>query len=666
MDSETDGVGRLSPLEISLMEKRKRAQEYRTMLGIEAEWALCEESYEGIDDANRSAERGLTAFMMKPMSSDGGTVGTARWTETRSTVFNNITRPYVDSAAARVSDMLAPSDDRIFSLEPTPIPDLSFSEDGAMSPEVYQKLSQDIAARREIAEKSCRRAQDRIDDWLMKCQFNSELRKVIEDCAKIGSGVMKGPYPSRRKKHVVSYHGGEVRIAIEDAIVPVSRRIDPWNLFPDPSCGEDIHNGSFIFERDYLSVRQLQDLIGQPGYLSDRINQVLSDGPSRTSMSADIRRRVEDRRYEVWFYSGRIGKLDMEELYQHGSDDDSSGPHANVVVTIVNDMIIKATSAYLDSGAFCYDLVTWQRRVGMPWGIGIAKQINVPQRMVNGAIRNMSDNAALSSAPQIVRMRGVVEPADGIDNIVPRKVWWVDPNTPVDDIRKAFMAIQIPTMQQELLNIAQFALEQAETVTGMPMLMQGKLGASPGTVGGMEMLNNNASSVLRRIATLFDDGLTEPHIRRYYEWLLIYGDDEEKGQFEIDARGSTSLVDRDVQRRAILSLGAVVTNPAYGVDPELWMMAALKANKVDPSGLMITEKKKLALQQQANAQQQSLEQMQQQKLQLEQTDIEAQLAIEDKKARSQAQLKAADIAAELRIAEMKYNDRQTPGVAGRG
>jgi hypothetical protein len=78
----------------------------------------------------------------------------------------------------------------------------------------------------------------------------------------------------------------------------------------------------------------------------------------------------------------------------------------------------------------------------------------------------------------------------------------------------------------------------AEDVTGLPQIMQGQQGQAPETVGGMQILQNNAGTVLRRIAKTYDDRITEPHVRRYYEWLMTYGDDAEKGDFQIDARGS--------------------------------------------------------------------------------------------------------------------------------
>ena len=653
-----EDVDDYSALEIAIADKRKDAVSFRQNLGIEQELALCEEAYEGVDSANRSGEGYTSARYGKPVSPEGGSRGQINAHGTRSTVFLNITRPYADAAAARVADMLIPTDDRNFEIVPVPIPEFTVPVGNAPSQQIHAEIVSKIEAERERAEASAIKAQTRIDDWLIKCQYHAELRKVIEDSARLGTGVLKGPYPKRVKKKSVTVKDGKVVVEMLDEIIPASHRIDPWNLYPDPSCGENIHNGSYIFEREFMSAAQVRGLIDQPGYIQRALEKVLKEGPTANREAA---RKTDytvtlagSHRFDVWFFSGQISRKDME---QHSSDGDvgyESTEHVDVICTLINDRIVKITRAYLDSGEFCYDLVPWQRRVGVPWGIGIVKQINVPQRMVNGAIRNMSDNAALSSAPQIVRMRGVVDPADGVDEISPRKVWWCDPNTSVDDIQKAFMAIQIPTMQQELLNIAQFALQQAENVTGMPMLMQGNQGSASGTVGGMDLLNNNANSVLRRMAKTFDDSITEPHIRRYYEWILLYGDEEEKGEFQIDARGSSSLVDRDIQRRAILNLGALVVNPAYGADPEAWFREAMRANKLEPERLAMSSKKKKAIEAQQQAQQQFLIQQQQQRVALEQHDIESQLQIEQQKIVSQAQLKAAELANQLRIAEMRH------------
>lgn len=619
---EEERQGRIQALTITLSSKRKKAVEWRRQSGIEDEWSACEDSYEGIDDANRDTEQPVTARMQKPRSPDGGSIGVGRKSPTRSTVFLNITRPYADAAAARVADMLLPTDDRNFEIRPTPIPELAGMEGVQIPPEQLKEFRAQVQAE---ADRRAEAAQTRIDDWLTECLYHAEIRKVIEDCARLGTGILKGPEPVKRKRRRVSRQPEGLTLVQIDQIDPASRRVDPWNLFPDPNAGEDINAGSCVFERDRLSARQVRDLIGQPGYIEDALRECLEEGPNKVNTTDDSRRTQEDDRFEIWYYTGEITEDDFEAVYSSG---EYSGKDAvKVVVSMINDRIVKIARAHLDTDDFGYDLMPWQRRCGMPWGIGVAKQIGVPQRMLNAATRNMSDNAALSAGPQIIYMEGVVQPADGVMELVPRKVWKADPHTSIDDIRKAFMTIEIPTRQAELMAIIQFALKIAEDVTGLPMLMQGNQGKAPDTVGGMELLNQNANTVLRRIARTFDDAITEPHIRRYYLWIMEYGDESEKGDFQIDARGSTSLVERDIQRQTILQMGKVVVDPRFGLDPELWAEEALRANKINPERLKLADEKKASQAEQQQQQLAAAQRLEDTKLQVKQLELQNQREI---------------------------------------
>ena len=56
-------------------------------------------------------------------------------------------------------------------------------------------------------------------------------------------------------------------LIIKEEIKPTSKRIDFWNFYPDPACGENIHNGAYTWERDLLTERQIRELKGTPGYI---------------------------------------------------------------------------------------------------------------------------------------------------------------------------------------------------------------------------------------------------------------------------------------------------------------------------------------------------------------------------------------------------------------
>lgn len=618
-------IAKIEAFGTALAKKRDDAVDGRKASGIEEEWWSSEEQYQGIDDANRDEVSGS----LKPTQLGGSFIGKPDRKDTRSTVYLNITRPYVDAASAKVADMLLPNDDRNWGIKPTPIPSLlQAAQDqrpvAAVAPQPQgqpgmaqmppgqpqmpaaprQPTVADLA-RAEIkkAEERAEAAEKRIEDWLIECQYHAEVRKVIEDCARLGTGILKGPFPEKRTRKAMIQGPHGVAMEMEIAYAPSARRIDPWNFYPDPACGEDIHKGAYVWEKDELTARQLKDLLGVPGYLDDQIKKVLEEGPGKRYENArNSNQRVslsEKEKFEVWYFSGTV---DAEELELLDVEVPEGTGGAYALVTMVNDTPIKGALQPLTSGKFEYHLMPWQRKTGVPWGSGVAHHVRTPQRIVNAGVRNMMDNAGVSAGGQYVMRRDAIEPADGSWNITPRKIWFVRADADARSVNDVFATIQLPSMQAELMSIIQFAMKMAEDVTGLPQLLQGMQGQAPDTVGGMTMLQNNASSVLRRIARQFDDHITEPFIRQMYEWLLEYGEDEnEKGDFTIDARGSTTLVERDIAQQAIMAVGQFVMNPAFELSPSKWIREALKAQRIDPKRLELDEEEKAKMAQQQPA-----------------------------------------------------------------
>lgn len=578
-----------SQLRTTLIGKRDEAVGGRNSSGIELDWQEDEEHYQGVDDANRKFQasfrtRGTKNFF-ETREKDVGT---------RSVLFLNITRPYVDSAAARVSDMLLPTDDRAWEIKPTPIPQLSPGMVQALGgPEIAADLLQETIGQ---AEQSATGMQEEIDDCLVEANWHGEVRKMIEDAARLGSGVLKGPYPVKRAGKLARRDANGVveRIDVSE-IKPGTKRIDPWNLFPDPACGEDIHQGGYVWEREYLSRRQLLEMAGMPGFDRDEILAAVKEGPASTGAreATDGAALRQEDQWAMWIFHGycnaeqlrAVGVMDLEDL------DDEKIP---AMAVLVNDRLVKVTLSALDSGDFPYDVLAWQARPGLPWGMGISRQIRAVQKMLNGAVRNMMDNAAYSTAPQIIVGNGVT-PADGAADVGlrPFRTWRIDPGAPEQDVRAAFNAFVVPSVQGELMAIVEFALKMAEDTTGMPAMLQGIRGDAPKTLGGMQMQNNNASSVLRRLAKRFDDYITRPHIRRYYDWMMQHSDrDEIKGDMDIEVRASSALVERDAQQQFLLGLVNVVKDPAYDISPGKFMSELLKGQRIDPKRIQFTPEEK--------------------------------------------------------------------------
>lgn len=593
--AEEARIARLQAFASALVAKRKEAVDGRAASGIETIWRQDEEFYEGIDDSNREQ------VMTKGRTLGAGLQSNKSSSTTKSNVFVNITQSYVDMGSARVADMLLPTDDMPFSIEPTPMPDVAevaktASKDTTEYIDIQGKQVPIALAAKEMIKQAsdrAKKAETRIWDWLVESQWHAEVREVIEDAARIGTGILKGPYPVKRKSKVMNrLPDGTVELQIVEKTVPGCKRVDPWKFYPDASCGRSIHNGTGVWEEDDITARQLRELKGTthsdgtPLYLDSQIDEVLAEGPQGKYNEHGVEKSDNDV-FKIWHFHG---VADAEDLRAAGCDcdDDKIVP---VIVTMVNDRVIKAKLSTLDSGEFPYDVFVWQRMANTWTGKGIARQVRTPQRMLNAATRNMMDNAGLSSGPIIIVREGVLQTADGGPfELRPRLILTIPEDSDVGAARDAIHSITIENRQAELMNIITYAMDMAEKVTNMPLLMQGQQEPNAETLGGMQMRNNNASVVLRRTAKIFDDDITIPKINRYYEWLLLYGEDpEEKGDFVIRAKGSTALYERDAQNQAILQMGALIKDPAFKINPEKWILEAFKAQRLDPSRFQYTE-----------------------------------------------------------------------------
>jgi hypothetical protein len=610
--SKNDAVQRLQKLCETLNKYWDEAVNARSSSGIETQWTEDEEYYAGIDEANRERTSGDSKPPGMLMVGVGGD-------DDQCTEFVNITATYVDTAAAKIGDILQPTDERAWSIKATPVPELVERSKGVLPVEVVRGIaglpipedrkaaaksaeSQAVAQKAkqllDEAKKKAERAQTRVQDWHTEGNYAAAVREVIEDAAKVGTGILKGPVPQKKRQQMFK----DGALIIDQAIKPVSKRVDYWNVFPAPGSGQNPRKGKYIWERDYLAPVQLEQLKGGDGYLSDQIDLCLDEGPQKKSdpqKSTDGAVLDDKNTFEIRYFTGYAERADLEAA---GWAADAGTPKLPrfipVTFEMVNGRVIKAALNPLDTGEFPYDFFRWKRKKNSPWGQGVARAVRTPQRIVTAAVRTMLINAGRAAGPLIVLANGTTG-ADGYDDIIPWKVYRVSPTAESNDATKAVALVEVPALTDKLMAIVQMGLKLAEDTTGIPLLMQGQKGNAPETLGGQVLVDRNAAGNLRRIARLFDDDLTEPSINRYYTYLLLYGEsDIEKGEFIVDARGSIALVEREINRQFTASLLQASLNPKFGLDPHKTMAEDLRANNRDPEDYQYTEEEWTKLQQQ--------------------------------------------------------------------
>lgn len=598
--SDGEKADRLEALGIAIAEKRKEAVDARKNSGIEDIWLYCEEAYLGIDDANRAEFS--AAKWAKPTSMQGPvTTNQTRKTDARSTAFVRLTSRYVDAASAKLSEIILPIDDKAFSLKPSPMQDplpgmqLALQgQPGQPMPQGQQPPSAD-----DQAAVAAKKSETRIYDWMVEANYPAEARKVIKDAARIGTGVLKAPFPEQQRSKSVKKLNGAIAIEMVEKIVPGMKWRDPWDIFPADGCGENIHDGDYILERDYLSPKNLKKLKGQPGYMDDQIDKVLEEGPGKVYIE-DKADKKSSNRYEVWYFYGGISKSDLSLTNAVGKESVKEDT-IPAIITLVNDTVIRAIINPNEDGAFPYRVVPWSRRAGHWAGVGVGEQISMPQRMVNAATRALLNNAGVSSGPQIILDQVGIVPADGSWVLTPNKIWYRTAESTTNNVRDAFVAVVIPSVQQEMMAIIMYGMKLAEEASGIPLVTQGQDGATtPQTFGQAELQNNNAHAWLRNVGASYDDCITEPLVKALYDWLLQDPEipDDEKGDFQIDAKGSTAMVERAIQEQVMMGLLQAAANPAFQLDPAKLMQEYLRSKRIDPRSVKLTDEQIKAMQQQ--------------------------------------------------------------------
>lgn len=668
-DSNTDDpiAAKLAAFGQGLAKKRDEWIRVRRSQGVDKRWTDDLDQYHMRDHANRAASQMMEAV------EQGFPVLQAHARPTRSTIFIGLTRQKSNAAEARLADILLPTDDRNWGIQPTPVPELvsALGNSGiAADPRTKQAMTdatgrplqiKEVAAHiHQLAAQAAEAMQSEIDQQLSTSDYNGEIRKMIHDAVVLGTGVMKGPVVTNRTRR--AWRQGTdatgkpfYEMIFEEELAPASFRVDPRNIFTDPAAGADHCDGEGIFERDIMTGKQVRMLAKQPGYNLDALRDVLREGPRRSATferpqeGPDKDRDVSylNKNFEVWEYWGEI---DVEDATAAGVDldEDDELESVSACVVMINDTVVKAFLNPLDNGELPYDFYQWEKVTGSVWGYGVPYLMRAQQKVINTAWRQLMDNLGVTAGPQIIVKRRQIAPADQSWDITSRKIWYA--NDDVADVRQAFTAVEFESHADELIKVIEFAMKLVDEETAVPMLAQGEKGSAPDTVGGMQMLLNSSNVVLRRLVKQFDDDLTRPHIRRYYDYNMLYNPKNEiKGDFQIDARGSSALLVRDIQNQAFLSMLQAGANPTYGIFLDLKKLfeKALQAQHIDPADIMASDAE---IQQRQQAQQQAAQQQQNPAIQV------AQVKAQSEAQRTQANAQSDQLDAQTKI-QMANIDR---------
>jgi hypothetical protein len=447
---------------------------------------------------------------------------------------------------------------------------------------------------------------EEIDDQLKESLYHAIMRDVIEDACKLGAGIAKGPVTGDKvrkgwqRQPVMETATDDAGNAVQRPKIgadgkpvlgeyalqtsapdktPAMRWVDWWSFFPDLDV-KNPQDGEGNYERHLLNGKRLRALAKLPGFDKDAIRRLLKDGATTGAPAflAELRSINKETSHQpanlfhVWEYSGPIRGEDLRDLAEAVGDEammQDAGEidpldEVHAVVWFCQGELLKLSIYPLDSGECLYSVFNVVKDESTCLGISIPRLIRDPERALAAGWRGMMDNTGRAAGPMFVWAKDHIEPEDGEWTVRPWKNWLASGDLP--QTRKAVEVVQINPMQEALANVIQMAADWADEMAMMPAVAQGEQGVGKDTYGGQVIKMNSANVGFRRIVKNFDDDMTTPNIRRMYDWNMQFNPKQEiKGDYEIDARGSSVLLVRELQSQSLMwiamNLGA---HPVFG------------------------------------------------------------------------------------------------------
>jgi len=409
---------------------------------------------------------------------------------------------------------------------------------------------------------AAKKMQKKIQDQLEEAAASKHLRNTAFEMALFGTGVMKGPFAVDKEYPNWDEESGEYSPMFKT--VPQVSHVSVWNFYPDPDSN-NIDEAQYVIERHKMSRTQLRALKKRPYFRSSVIDEAIGYGENYSKQYweddlADYSIEHGVERYEVLEYWGMV---DVEMLMEQGVDipselQDVDELQANV--WICNDKLIRMVLNPFKPARIPYMAAPYELNPYSFFGIGIAENMEDTQVLMNGFMRMAVDNAVLSGNLLIEVDETNLVPGQDL-SVYPGKVFRRQGGAP----GQAIFGTKFPNVAGENLQLFDKARVLADESTGFPSFAHGQTGVSGvgRTASGISMLMGAASGAIKNVIKNIDDYLLRPLGEGMFRFNMQFDFDPEiKGDLEVKARGTESLMANEVRSQRLMQFLQVASNPA--------------------------------------------------------------------------------------------------------
>lgn len=424
-------------------------------------------------------------------------------------------------------------------------------------------------AERRKADAEAKDAQRKIDDMLEEGCFYKALSEFLSDLPIYKYAVLKGPVT---RKHTQLKWDKKRKLHAHEMAKFFWERVSPWDIWFSPGA-TDIRNTE-VFERQRMSVMDLYNLIGLPGYREEDIRAIIQAYEGRgfkewiqifdyERAQMEGRNNVLDDTFinAIEFHGFVLGRYLME--YNVPGVDDPLKPYF-ITAWMVDKRIFKVMLNPSPRTRVPYYVTSFDKTPGSLYGNGIPAMANDLTDAINATLRALINNIAISSGPQVFYDEELISPNQN-DSLYPWKRWKYV-GDPLNPNRKPIDFFQPSCNAQELLSVVNQFSTMLDDVSTIPRYLtgSGQAGGAGRTASGLSMLINNANKTLMNVADNIDKDVFSPLLHQLYDFIMLTdGTGMLRGDENIVVSGVRQAAAQEQDLNKQLQFLQLINNPAY-------------------------------------------------------------------------------------------------------
>jgi len=313
-----------------------------------------------------------------------------------------------------------------------------------------------------------------------------------------------------------------------------------------------------------MSRSDLRALKRRPFFRTNVIEEAIQQGENYTKKYweddlSDYNQESYIERYEVLEYWGMI-ETDM--LKDQGVDipkDILKFEELQANIWCCNGKLIRVVLNPFKPAKIPYMAAPYELNPYSFFGVGVAENMDDTQTLMNGFMRMAVDNAVLSGNLLIEVDETNLVPGQDL-SVYPGKIFRRQGGAP----GQAIFGTKFPNVSGENLQLFDKARQLADESTSIPSFSHGQTGVTGvgRTASGISMLMNAASGNIKTVIKNVDDYLLRPIGEGLFRFNMQFNFDPKlRGDLEVKARGTESLMANEVRSQRLMSFLQVASNP---------------------------------------------------------------------------------------------------------